>query len=98
MADSLHRLPSTPEELQIVIPSHNWTLLLQGRFRISLLVPFVYVNNHRVGPLPARIQDEPRRAGTLLQELRNARDRGRLSDLAASQFRRKLQFERPKLP
>ena len=36
MADSLHRLPSAAEDLQVVIPRCNGTLLLQGEFCITL--------------------------------------------------------------
>src|SRR6266487_4923549 len=37
MADSLHRLPSAAEDLQVIIPRCNRTLLLQGEFCITLL-------------------------------------------------------------
>src|SRR5437588_5915939 len=37
MADSLHRLPSAAEDLQVIIPRRNRTLLLQGEFRITLM-------------------------------------------------------------
>src|SRR6266513_1504318 len=36
MADSLHRLPSAAEDLQLIIPRCNRTLLLQGEFCITL--------------------------------------------------------------
>src|SRR4249919_2434773 len=39
MADSLHRLPSAAEDLQVIIPRCNRTLLLQGEFCITLWVP-----------------------------------------------------------
>jgi hypothetical protein len=38
MANSLHRLPSAAEDLYIIVPSRNRTLLLQGAFRIGLLI------------------------------------------------------------
>src|SRR6266513_2618817 len=38
MADSLHRLPSAAEDLQVIIPRCNRTLLLQGEFCITLIV------------------------------------------------------------
>src|SRR5690349_3648043 len=38
LADSIHRLPSAAEDLQVIIPRCNRTLLLQGGFRITLLV------------------------------------------------------------
>src|SRR6266566_3636284 len=39
MADSLHRLPSAAEDLQVIIPRCNRTLLLQGEFCITVPVP-----------------------------------------------------------
>ena len=39
VADSLHRLPSAAEDLQVIIPRGNRTLLLQREFRITLLIP-----------------------------------------------------------
>src|SRR2546423_10214765 len=36
MADSLHRLPSAAENLQVIIPRCNRPLLLQGEFCITL--------------------------------------------------------------
>src|SRR5881227_2581137 len=38
MADSLHRLPSAAEDLQLIIPRCNRTLLLQGEFCITLCI------------------------------------------------------------
>src|SRR6266702_2050925 len=38
LADSLHRLPQAAEDLQVFIPRRNRPLLLQGEFRITLLV------------------------------------------------------------
>ncbi len=38
VADSLHRLSSASEDLQVVIPRSNRTLLFQGEFCITLLV------------------------------------------------------------
>lgn len=61
--------------------------------RYRVLVPFVYVNNRQVGPRPDHIESEPVRGGTFLQYLRYARDRGRLSDLAATPFRPRLRFD-----
>src|SRR2546421_9274085 len=37
LADSLHRLPSAAEDLQVIIFRSNRALLLQGEFRITLL-------------------------------------------------------------
>src|SRR5712672_1282442 len=36
MADSLHRLSSAAQDLQVLIPCRNRTLLLQGEFCITL--------------------------------------------------------------
>src|SRR4249919_1507989 len=36
MADSLHGLPSAAEDLQVIIPRCNRTLLLQGEFCLTL--------------------------------------------------------------
>src|SRR2546423_6539700 len=36
LADSLHRLPSAAEDLQVIIFRSNRALLLQGEFRITL--------------------------------------------------------------
>src|SRR6266566_4101417 len=38
MADPLHRLPSAAEDLQVIIPRCNRTLLLQREFCITLLL------------------------------------------------------------
>ncbi len=66
---------------------------LRELYRHKLLVPFAYVNDRRVRPVPAPVTDEPWPGGTRLQQLRYARDRGRLSDLGATPFRLRLQFE-----
>src|SRR5450755_552868 len=66
---------------------------LRELYRLHLLIPFVYVNSRRVGPVPEPVGVEPQRGGTLLYELRYARDRGRLSDPAVSPFRPRLRFD-----
>src|SRR5215470_17397260 len=38
LADSIHRLSSAAEDLQLIIPCSNRTLLLQREFRITLMV------------------------------------------------------------
>src|SRR5262245_64661375 len=38
VADSLHRLPSAAEDLQVIIPCRNRALLLQAEFCITLLL------------------------------------------------------------
>src|SRR2546423_4385274 len=43
LADSLHRLPSAAEDLQVIIFRSNRALLLQGEFRITLQVTAVLV-------------------------------------------------------
>ncbi len=69
---------------------------LRELYKHGLLVPFLYVNNRQVGPLPGPVAEEPSHPGTTpLQRLRYARDRGRLSDLAATPYRPRLQFELP---
>jgi hypothetical protein len=68
---------------------------LRELYRHKLLMPFVYVNDRQVGPVPALVTDEPWPGGTRLQQLRHARDRGRLSDLGAAPFRPRLQFTLP---
>lgn len=70
-------------------------LILRELYRREILAPFVYVSNRRVGPVPAAVGEEPRRGGTLLQQLRYSRDRGRLSDPAAAAFRPRLRFDHP---
>ncbi len=37
MADPLHRLPSAAEDLQVIISRRNRALLLQGKFRMTLI-------------------------------------------------------------
>jgi hypothetical protein len=70
-------------------------LTLRELYRRKVLEPFVYVNNRQVEPVPAPVGEEPRRGGALLQQLRYSRDRGRLSDPAATAFRPRLRFDRP---
>ena len=70
-------------------------LILRELHRRGIVEPFVYVSNHRVGPVPAPVGEEPRRGGTLLQQLRYGRDRGRLDDPATSAFRPRLRFDHP---
>src|SRR5690348_13164670 len=45
MADPLHRLSPTAEDLQVVIPRRYRTLFLQGEFRISLSVICLFGGN-----------------------------------------------------
>ena len=70
-------------------------LILRELYRRGIVEPFVYVSNHRVGPGPAPVGEEPRRGGTLLQQLRYGRDRRRLDDPATSAFRPRLRFDHP---
>lgn len=62
-------------------------------YRHGLIVPFVYITDRRVGPVPGPIGPEPVSGSSRLNQIRHARDRGRLTDLAAIPFRRKLRFE-----
>lgn len=71
-------------------------LTLRELYRRKVLEPFAYVNNRQVGPVPPPVGEEPRRGGTLLQQLRYSRDRGRLSDPAGTAFRPRLRFDHPK--
>ena len=67
--------------------------VLRELYRLGLVFPFVYVSSRQVGPMPEPATSEPSSRGTWLTELRYARDRGRLCDLAATRFRPKLRFE-----
>jgi hypothetical protein len=69
---------------------------LRELYRYKLFVPFVYVNDRRVGPVPSPVTEEPWPGGTRLQQLRHARDRGRLSDLGIVPFRPRLLFDLPR--
>ena len=68
---------------------------LRELYRHGLLVPFVYTSNRQVGPIPPPIETEPHPNSSRLIDLRHARDRGRLVDLAAIPFRPRLNFIRP---
>ena len=68
---------------------------LRQLYRCGLLVPFVYMTGRPVGPEPALAGPEPRGGGTLLMQLRYARDRGRLIDLGLQPFRPRLSFDKP---
>ena len=54
---------------------------LRQLYRRGLLVPFVYASGRQVSPTPEPAGPEPGGGGTSLQQLRYARDRGRLTDL-----------------
>jgi hypothetical protein len=68
---------------------------LRELYRLKLLMPFVYLNDRQVGPVPVPIADEPPPGGTFQIQLRHARDRGRLSDPASAPFRPRLPFDLP---
>jgi hypothetical protein len=68
---------------------------LRELYRLRLLVPFTYLNDRRVGPVPTPVADEPPPGGTFQIRLRHARDRGRLSDLGSAPFRPRLSFDLP---
>jgi hypothetical protein len=68
--------------------------VLRELYRHQLLVPFVYVTTRQVGDIPEPPVYEPMSHGTTLFELRHARDRDRLADLAAQPFKPRLRFER----
>jgi hypothetical protein len=69
--------------------------VLRELYRHGMLVPFVYVSSRQASPKPEPAGQEPRSRGTSLTELRHARDRGRLSDLAHQPFRPRLRFVHP---
>lgn len=70
---------------------------LRALYRQKILEPFLYLNSHQVGPTSAAVGEEPQRGGTRLQQLRHARDRGRLSDPATSPFQQRLRFDTRKI-
>jgi len=67
---------------------------LRELYRRNLVVPFVYIGPRQAVPIPAPVESEPPSHGTWQTELRHARDRGRLIDLATERFRPRLRFER----
>lgn len=69
---------------------------LRELYRLGLVTPFLLVKDRRVqdGRPPIESLAEPDARGTLLIELRLARDRGRLADPAKEPFRPRLRFER----
>jgi hypothetical protein len=68
-------------------------VVLRALYREKVLEPFLYVTGRQAGSVPAPIGEEPRPDGTHLQQLRYARDKGRLSDLASLPFRPRLRFD-----
>src|SRR5258706_11162018 len=70
--DTAHRIDEAKRRgLDLDLPT------LRELYRYKLLAPFVYINDRRVGPVPAPVADEPWPGGTRLEQLRHARDRGR---------------------
>ena len=53
-------------------------IVLRALYREKVLEPLLYVSNRQAGSVPAPIGEEPRPGGTHLQQLRYARDKGRL--------------------
>ena len=71
---------------------------LRELYRTGLLTPFVEVRSRRVpgSPMVAHPPDaEPQARGTLVAELRHARERGRLLDPALAPFRSVLYHHVP---
>jgi len=68
---------------------------LRALYQRGVLAPFMYVTSRQVSPEPAPAGPEPRGGGTSLQQLRYARDCGRLADLGLQPFRPRLRFEQP---
>ena len=68
---------------------------LRELYRLGLLCPFIEIRSGRASgaPLPSAAVPEPRAAGTWQIELREARDTGRLFDLASSPFQPDLRFD-----
>ncbi|HJQ08046.1 MAG TPA: hypothetical protein VJ836_01035 [Candidatus Saccharimonadales bacterium] len=69
---------------------------LRELYRQRLLVPFVEITSQRVIEPLTCTDPEPQGFSTRLYQLRHARDRGRLRDLAAEPFKPRLRFERGK--
>lgn len=69
---------------------------LRELYRHRLIVPFIYVTDQKTGRSREQVGPEPQLAGTRLRALRDARDEGRLLDLAATPFRPMLPFKRKK--
>jgi hypothetical protein len=68
---------------------------LRELYRYRILIPFFYVNNRAVSPVPLPVGPEPKHSsGTMMTWFRHARDKGRLSDLAEAPFRPRLRFYR----
>ena len=67
--------------------------VLRELYRHNLVVPFVYASPRQAGPIPEPVTSEPFPHSSWIVELRHARDRGRLCDLAAMPFRPRLRFE-----
>jgi hypothetical protein len=65
-------------------------------YRHQLLIPFVSITHRPVIAPSEPTEPEPLRGGTRLEQLRWARDTGRLRDLAGLPFMPRLPFERPK--
>jgi hypothetical protein len=64
-------------------------------WRIGALAPFVEVRDNALHPPAVTSAPEPRSLGTMLAELRAARDAGRLADAQDLGFRPQLHFFRP---
>jgi hypothetical protein len=68
-------------------------VVLRALYQEKVLEPFLYVSSRQVGSVPVPIGEEPRPGGTHLQQLRYARDKGRLCDPAGLPFRPRLRFD-----
>ncbi|WP_409463231.1 hypothetical protein [Amycolatopsis sp. GA6-003] len=91
------RPPLSPEKFISEARRRGFDLNIQTvreLYRRRLLIPFVWVQNEPDPSLAVPNGDGPRPNGTLLTELRLAREAGRLRDLAAMPFRPHLSFAR----
>jgi hypothetical protein len=69
--------------------------ILRVLYRHGLLYPVVAVRDRSVAPPTEPPESEPTSTSSRARELRHARDRGRLLDLASVPYKKHLRFERP---
>jgi hypothetical protein len=69
--------------------------ILRALYRHGLFYPVVAVRDRSVGPPTGPPESEPTSTSGRARELRHARDRGRLLDLATVPYKQHLRFDRP---